>query len=130
MNKTTIQSILVRPKREQRFIYYINENLDNGHYATRDEVYQVICEVVPIHIAQQALQLLRHYSTFIVDVGSQQCLEFDLDYEMALSEYRKANLQPSAEKALKQSKELDNNDNKWYISPWSIVSKLKKDVNR
>lgn len=130
MKKNTITNILVKPKREGKFIYYINENLDNGHYANRDEMYQVISEVVPVSVAQEALQLLRSYSTFFLDVESQKCYEFELDYESAMAEIKSNILHPSASTAKKSENELDTSSSKWYLNIGGILSNLKDRVNK
>lgn len=129
MKKNTITSILVKPKREGKFIYYINENLDNGHYADRDQTYQVIADVVPIQVAQEALQLLREYSTFFVDVQEEKCYEFELDYGMALNDLKTKNLHPNANNAKKQSNQVDTSTEKWYTNLGKIFLNLKGNVN-
>lgn len=79
MNTNAIEFIVVRPKRHRKFIYYVNDNIDNGHYASPIEILTVIKELVSNRTIREVNDALQHHKMFVIDVLNDEYIEMETD---------------------------------------------------
>jgi hypothetical protein len=127
MKVNNIQNLLVKPKRQNKFVYFINENLDNGHYANSDDVYKLIASLTTEEVSNRALKNIREYKMFFIDVNNQICYEVSIDQNISRKQLKESIFCPSNEEIMQQVK-LDNSNNTWYINFEGILSKFSKDT--
>ena len=111
MSTTAINTIIVRPKRHDKFIYYLNDNFDNHHTANRDVMYSTIYEITDsIELSQEALEYLKYYRSFVIFVDEKELFELEVDSKKELQNLREKLLTKPFDKDIIIDQEIDPNE--------------------